>query len=388
MSPPPRTRHLVAVINSLAGGGAERVLCTLLAEWVQAPGWKLTLVLLDDLPRRYAVPSGVEVHVLDARESLTRSIFGLARTLPRLRPDVILSFLTRANLAAIAVAVPMGQPVVVSERVNTLSHFADAGWRGRVSRALVRLVYPRATRVLAVSTGVARALQEHFGVPARRLAVVENPYDLAQLRHSASQPPALSLPGPYVVAVGRLTANKNHALLLQAIAMLDDELHLVILGEGEEREALLARAIALGVDRRVHFPGHLANPHAIVGRALAYVSASNAEGFPNAAAEAMVQGVPVVMTDCPSGPAELLGRDEGSAVAAGTAPHGWLVPMNDADALVAALREVLSGRFTADRTRSARLRMEAFGAGPIARRYLQLLDDACPAQCPTYEPPG
>lgn len=370
--------RVIFVINSLEGGGAERVLSTLLARFAaDAPAtlpFTFELALLDRKEIKYDVPQGVVVHQFDCGGALGASLRALHALIRRRRPDVVFSFLTRANFAAVVTKLRTGTPCIISERVNTTSHFAGTTLRARLSRGLVRLLYRRADRVVAVSQGVAQELSENYAVAADRLAVIHNPVDLDGLRAAARQPPAVALPDRFVVAVGRLTANKNHAMLLRAFAASGITADLVLLGEGECRSALEEDAAALGIAERVHFLGFVENPYAVIARAAAFVSASNAEGFPNATAEAMALGRPVLSTDCPSGPAELLdgAAPPGSGVVA--ASYGVLVPVGDEAAMAEGLRRLAAGAFEAYGDRG-RARMETFRAELVAQRYAAIVDE-------------
>lgn len=369
--------RIAFVINSLEGGGAERVASLLLAEFAgslrEEFGFDIHLVLLDDAPRKYPVPPTVTVHVLDARKSLLRSIFSVRRALRRIDADVCLSFLTRANISLI-----LGcgrRPCLISERVNTTSHFGGSGLHDRLGKFLVRLLYPRADRVIAVSEGVAEDLALRHGVRRDRLTIIHNPYDLVGILRAAEEapPPGVLPDGPFFVSVGRLTRNKNVPLLLDAYAASGVPQDLVILGEGEERAALKARADALGLGGRVRFPGFLANPYPVVVRADAFVSASDAEGFPNAAAEAMALGRPVVMTDCPSGPSELLVGRAPQGAGLVRAQHGLLTPPGDRDALVEAMRALCDPTLRAELGACAMARMRNFRLVDIPRRYAETI---------------
>lgn len=372
MSADQKLLRIVFVINSLEGGGAERVISIILGEFSRTFCSQfcmhVDLILLDEAPRQYPIPSDIHCHVLDARGSLPRSITRLTAKVRVLRPDLVVSFLTRANLAAVVAKIATGTRCIISERVNTTSHFAVRHWRNEIARWLVRVLYRRADRVVAVSRGVARDLVENHGLASNRIEVIPNPYNLEELEQAAAQAPAIGLPDRFIVAVGRLTSNKNVEMLLRAFARTGGDTDLVILGDGDRRAALEREAARLGLTGRVHFVGFVANPHAIMKRALAFVSASNAEGFPNAAAEAMALGRPVIMTDCPSGPAELL---EGVAPAGSgvvRARYGVLTPVDDELAMADALRLVGTTelRLYGD---IARQRMKTFRAAPIAERY-------------------
>jgi N-acetylgalactosamine-N,N'-diacetylbacillosaminyl-diphospho-undecaprenol 4-alpha-N-acetylgalactosaminyltransferase len=335
MTGPTSARRRVAfIINSLAGGGAERVMCTLLrASEEERRDFDITLILLDQEPAAYAVPDWVHIEQLDCRHSFARSVTQLLGALKRLRPEVALSFLTRANIAAALACRVLGIPAVISERVNTSSHLGK-GAGAALARILVRLCYPLAGKIIAVSPGVADDLAEAFGIARKKLMVIANPVDLDGIRRQGDEAPAV-VPGvPYIMAMGRLVPNKNFAMLIGAYAQAEMSEQLFILGEGAERENLQVLIAKLGLQGRVHLPGFCANPYAVLKHAALFVLPSNAEGFPNSLLEAMTLRVPVVSTNCLSGPAEVLAEiaRERVSEAVTYAPHGILVtPDNVAD---------------------------------------------------------
>lgn len=327
--------HLRAlfVINSLAGGGAERVFTTLVRE-LSAPmrDFDITVALLDDeTEEAYQLPEGIPVIRLGTRGGMLRSITNLRRLVGRLRPDVTVSFLSRANVAAVVAMRRTGGPAVISERVNTTAHLRS-GRLPFLSRFLIRSTYPSARKIIAVSEGVARTLETDFSVEPKRICVIYNPVDIERIRELAAQEPEIAVSPQDFVTMGRLVPNKNTAMAVRALAAAQSGGNLVILGDGPQHAEIAALAASLGVAERVRLAGFLANPYAVLARAGCYLLTSNAEGFPNAMLEAMACGLPVVATDCPSGPAEILQVSlNGDAPAFGTG--GALVPMDDDRAL-------------------------------------------------------
>ena len=227
-------------------------------------------------------------------------------------------------------------------------------------------LYPRADEIVAVSAGVADDLARVARIPRSRITVIHNPIVTDELLADARAPvdhPWFADGGPPVVlAAGRLTEQKDYPTLLRAFrhARRARELRLVILGEGEERPRLEALARELDVSGDVDFAGFVANPYAFMARASLFVLSSAWEGFGNVVVEAMACGTPVVSTDCPSGPGEIL---EGGR-------YGRLVAVGDDEELAAAMLATLEDP---PRPELLRERAAAFRADEAALRYLRVI---------------
>ncbi|MEH3106970.1 MAG: glycosyltransferase [Sphingomonas fennica] len=365
-------KRIVFVINSILTGGAEGALATIL----RAAGDRdVHLVTLDAGPDRRRMPA-VPRHCLGAGGSLAASIRLLDGLLATLKPDLVVSFLVRANIATAIAGPRHARANVLCERMHLGSHLAGRyrGLKLRLLRALPRLLYPRADRVLAVSEGVRDDLVAGFGLPPRLVATIPNGYDLAAIAAAGLRPPAVALPPAFIVAVGRLVAAKGFALLIDAYRAADPALPLLILGEGPLHADLQARIDAAGLTHHIRLLGHLDDPFPVVARAAFLVSASHNEGFPNAIAEAMALARPIVATDCPSGPAELLGAPAAAAGEVVEAPHGLIVPDGDTAALAAALRRMEAPAIRQRLGAAARARLDDFGAEAVAGRYWRLFD--------------
>lgn len=299
------------VINSLEGGGAERVICNLLRTMQDSftqQKCKIFLILLDDLPEHQAYPDYVNKITLSSNGKLISSYQQLNKWVGDNQPDLLVSFLTRSNLVSSYIGKQRGIPTVVSERVNTSQHFSTSRF-GFVSKFLIRKLYPKATCVVPVSKGVMQDLVDNYGVEKAKCKVMYNAYDALALNNKADLDVSELPEKPYIIGIGRLVQNKNFALLVRAFAASNSKRDLVILGQGPELSSLQDLAKQLGVSDRVHFLGFKPNPYAFVKNADYLVSSSNAEGFPNGIAEAMCLGKAVIATNCESGPGEILTGD-------------------------------------------------------------------------------
>lgn len=370
--------RLVFVINSLHTGGAERVLDRLLrAAGDRKARYDIHVVLLDDDPQMIALPDFVRLHVLDGRGGMGRSYRQLRALLRRLDPALTVSFLVRANVATALSMRSLPGRSLLCERMHLGSHLRGrySGWKLLVTRTLPRFAYRFADLILAVSNGVRDDLIQGFGLSPNRVRMIPNPYDLDAIRRAAAAAPPLDLPERYIVASGRLVKAKNFALLIDAYARADPDLPLMILGEGEERGPLQAQVRALGLDDRIRLAGYVPDPFSVVGRAAFCVAASRNEGFPNALAEAMVLGVPVLATDCPSGPAELLGASAGEPGTVRHAPYGLIVPDNDLSALAEGIVLFASDAgLRQDYAHAGSARMEDFRVESVAGAYWNVID--------------
>jgi len=306
-----RPRRILLFIHSLHGGGAERVAVDLSANWVRQ-GREVTVVTQagarDDA---YALDPAVRRVVLDTAGASgggwrgawanLRRVRALRRELARARPDIVLGMMTTASVLAVLAARGLPCRVIATEHTHPPSQQL-----GRMWEWLRRRTYPRAARVVALTTDTARWIETH--VPGSRLAVIPNAvhWPLPVGEPAVAPPPAGRR---MLLAVGRLHPDKGFDLLLDAfgrIAAAHPEWDLAVLGEGAERERLQAAAGRAGVAARVSLPGRVGNVGEWYARADLYVLSSRVEGLSNTLLESMASGLAPVAFDCETGPREIV----------------------------------------------------------------------------------
>ncbi|MFN8444485.1 MAG: glycosyltransferase [Caldilineaceae bacterium] len=341
------SKRLTVFLPALYSGGAERTMLNL-ANGMAERDIQVDLVL-SQAEGPYLCQISPKVNLVDlskgqvvqASRTLSR-LPALVRYLRQTQPDAMLSALSRANLVAVVARALARTPrrLVVNIQ-NTVSQDApnSPARLGRLAPTLSKYIYRKADAVIGVSQGVVDDLVQGVGVPAKLAKVIYNPVITPELRQKAKQP--LEHPWfkagepPVILAVGRLMMQKDYPTLFQAFAQLrqTQPARLLILGEGPERAQLESLTHQLGIADHVSMPGFVQNPYPYIVNASTFVLSSRWEGLPTVLIEALYCGVPIVSTDCPSGPREILHNGK----------IGRLVPVGDAPKLAEALGAALRG---------------------------------------------
>jgi glycosyltransferase involved in cell wall biosynthesis len=326
----------LAVFAATSGhSGVDRVIANLVSQWA---AWGLPVDLLKIRghgPELEPLPEGARRVDLGSAHVNT-ALPALVRYLRRERPAALLTDKDRVNRAAILARALARVDTRLAVRVGTTVSINLRG-RGPLERWLQRTsmgrLYPLADRVLVPSGGAADDLAAYTGLPRARIAVVPSPIITPTLERQAAEPPGhpwLTDPEvPVILGVGELGYRKDFDTLIRAFALVRRKraCRLLILGRGRRRNALLDLAVELGVRNDVDLPGFARNPYAAMARARLFVLSSRWEGMPVVLIEALACRVPVVATDCPSGPNEILTGTEA----------GTLVPVGDHDAMALAI---------------------------------------------------
>ena len=303
------------VIHSLGGGGAERVAVDMCDYWL-SQGCRVTLVTQSSPETdAYTVPEGVDRRVLGlAGESggkvaamLTnlRRILRLRALIRKLKPQVVLGMMTTSSVLAVGAAQRLPCRVIASEHTHPPSQNLPTVWQ-----KMRRWAYPKAHAVVALTAGTAEWIETH--VPGSKVCVIPNAVRWPLEIGEPVLPPPPRDGRMRLLAVGRLHEHKGFDVLLRAFGHLTDffpRWDLVILGEGDMREALQQQIEESGLGHRVSMPGRVGNLAEWYGASDLYVLSSRVEGLSNTLIEAMASGLPVVAFDCDTGPREIIRND-------------------------------------------------------------------------------
>lgn len=334
-----RSQHISVFLPSVGGGGAERVMVILANEFANK-GHKVDLVLARAVGE-YVSEVSSKVNVIDLNAvSVGASLLPLVKYLIEKKPDAMLTALNYVNVIAIFAKLIARSHVrlVISERSNLSNNIKfSKGLSARLVFPLVKLTYKFADAIVAVSKGVANDLLEHVNVDNKKLFVVYNPVvDASIFKHASAQVSHKWIESknvPVILAAGRLNPAKDFFNLIKAFSYVREKIKckLIILGEGDQRQALEKFVIELGLKEDIDLPGFAENPFSFMKNSNLFVLSSLYEGLPNVLIQALACGVPVVSTDCPSGPAEILENGR----------WGRLVPTGNSEELANAMMQAL-----------------------------------------------
>ncbi|MDF1535044.1 MAG: glycosyltransferase [bacterium] len=363
-------KHIAIFVSYSGQGGVEHVMNLLSREFV-AKGVRVDLVLSRAAGAHLgSIPRGVNIVDLRTRHTYS-AIFRLAKYLRTTPPDALLAVKHRGILTAVLARFISEYKGMLAGNIHTnvsasLKHSSWLKRTGYISG--MRLFYKWTDLVIGVSQGVADDIMKITGLPPQKVITIHNPVVTEELFSKAALPadhPWFKETGvPVILGMGRLTKQKDFHTLIQAFAMVRKgrQGRLMILGDGGDLESLKELAEKLGVAGDVEFPGFQKNPFPYLAGSSLFVLSSRWEGFGMVLVEALALGVPVVSTDCPSGPREILENGR----------YGFLVPVEDPMALSRAIGNTLDNPIPSDVLETAASR---YTTERISEDYLLTLSE-------------
>lgn len=338
----------------MGGGGTERFISHLLAGLHN--DFEIHLLLFDDLVE-YDLPSNQRIHLVENGFKSRSNLSSIAR-LPLIAFRVkkycevngiklLFSFLNRPNFTACMAKVAGLQiPLMMNECTYTPAWFEEGDLRGKVAKRMVSWLYPKADVILPVSEGIREALEGYYGVRTR-YQVITNVIDRELVtRRMTEEVDGVDFERFTFINVASFSPMKGHRLMIEAFRRLErDDVQLLFVGKGIKFDQTRELVRALGLEKDILFVGFQTNPFKYLARSGCFVLASEFEGQGTVMMEAMACGLPVISTDCKTGPRDLLapgsqpGWDSGQTTQHGQ--YGVLVPVDDPAALSIAMREMI-----------------------------------------------
>ncbi len=331
--------RIAFLLPDLRGGGAQHMIINMADEFA-ARGHDVTLLIIENVgPYKHKIRDGIRLECFNCSRA-SEALSPLAGYLRRNRPEVLYAAMTYMNLLAVMARFLSGSfktAVVISERnFYSLNANQDGSAPSFLQKFTVGLLYPFADKIVGISQGVAEDIKKYLYSGRAKVTWIHNPVVTEETHKLLAQDSNIDVPGPVIVTSGRLVPQKDQKTLFKAFARLlkTRAANLVILGQGPLQGELEVLAATLGISEHVHFMGFIENPVAVMKKADVFALSSAWEGFGNVIVEALLCGLPVVSTDCPAGPAEILENGR----------YGFLVPVGDDDKLSAALETALSSK--------------------------------------------
>jgi len=368
-------KNISILIYSLASGGAERQVSILLKELSKK--YNITLVLMNDTIF-YEVPENVEIIFLEKSNPFEIGVkklfklpflaFKYKKILKEKNIQVSLSFMNRPNyINALTKLFGSKVKTIISERaMPSLQH--QNGIQGKINKFLIKNLYKKADIVVANSKGNQKDLKENFNIKAK---VIYNMLDFDCKNEKKFEKFTF-------ISIGRLDEGKNHKLLINSFKKFNLEAELWLIGDGPLREELEKLIKELKLEEKVKFLGRQKDVFKFLNKADCFVFSSNYEGFPNVLLEALACTLPIISTDCFSGPREILapGTEYKNLKAIEIAEYGILTPLGDEEKLVKAMKLIYKDeKLRYNFKNKAKERIKEFEVSKIIKQWEKTINE-------------
>ncbi|MDH1977269.1 glycosyltransferase [Aliarcobacter butzleri] len=372
-------RKIVILINSLESGGAERVVSNLLNDFVDRYDCYLILIHKNIF---YTLDSRVKILNLNEQKNLLGIkkflrlpilAYKLSKLIKEYKFDQVISFLSRSNYINILSNILIKHETIINERAMPSLQY-EYGINGKINKILIKTLYPRACLCLSNSYGNMMDLKNNFNVV--KIEYIHNLFDIETIEELSKKDIEFQKKRFTFVTVGRLDSGKNHKLLIEAVK--DFNADLWIIGDGELKEELKKYINELNLNDKVYLLGKKENPFSFLSKADCFVFSSNYEGFPNVLVEALACGLPIISTDCQSGPREILAPTSNISFQLKDkiefAEYGILVPIKNVEKLKEAMNLLINDKnLRKDYGEKVNFRANHFRIKKIIKQYERIL---------------
>lgn len=371
--------RLGILIYSLGGGGAERVVSHLLPHFVERNIEVHLFLMHADI--EYDIPKEVQIHYLENSEPTESGLLKLikipilamkyAKLIKSLNITHSFSLLTRPNYINILSKRFSSKKfkLIISERGQPSLQYSYSGLQSKINRFLIRKLYAKADLVICNSIGNRNDLIQNFGIDKNHISVINNPIDVDKIANIVASESFFDNGFFNLITVGRLNRGKNHKLLIDAVENIQG-VRLYILGEGELENELQNQIKEKKLDDKVFLMGFDRNPYKYLKAADLFVFASNHEGFPNVLLEAMACELPILSTNCKSGPDEILLLDQALEDDIMITEYGILTPVDNKRLMIKGIEYFLENdAYLLNTKKNSSQRVKNFDKSSILHQY-------------------
>lgn len=353
---------VVFVLGCLGNGGAERTVLNILNN-IDSNLFDVSLCLLENIEKNsYSnfLNKKIDITILNRRARY--SILSIAKVIKKENPDIVFSTLSYMNVVVyIAHKLSYSKSKLILREANFMKKDFNMS---KLSYFLVKHSYANCHKVISLSKGVKQNLKDHFNVKEEKISLIYNPIDLINIRKMQNETLDTIDKGVFkLIVCGRLTKQKNQELLIRALKKIkvgNEKWILNIVGDGEDRIKLESLVKELSLEDNIKFLGFKKNPYKYMANSDLFILSSLWEGFGHVVAEAMACGTPVLSTDCPHGPREILDNGE----------FGWLVANNDEKALTEKIEYLINNQNEIEiMKKKLKERVDYFDSPKIVKEY-------------------
>ena len=370
-------KNILIFITSIQKGGAERVISLLLKEYSKDENINIHLIQMEE-GLDYILPKDINPIILaSSKKSGIRKLLELpfiawqtSKYIKEKNIDVVMSFLYRPNYINILAKLFGSSHKTIINIRSTTSRYLNEGLLGKVNLFLIRNLFNKADLIVSNSSGVDEDLKSLMNITTNT-KVIHNPIDIEYINSKKEVCEDIKFDFKedikYIISVGRFIPLKRNQDLIDAFYKLqkdDTTIELIFLGDGILKKDLINYCRELKIDNKVYFLGNVSNPFYYLNNSNLFVMSSQTEGFPNVLVEAMACGLPVISSDCKSGPREIL-QDE---------KYGCLYPVGDIEKLIEKMKIVLYGDIDKEKVKLNNLkRIEDFRIDKIMKEFKDIL---------------